>query len=1047
MKKYALLMGLGLLVASATAQTILPSDLFGRNVNQFGLGSVWPANVSMASPGAEMPAAAASGISLTLDHSTPAKGAAGHPSTPSGQDKELRYSLLCTSLDWLTIDSGIRTLEAPSKSLIRPSRDIFQFLADVTFGKNFGAPAQSLSLVIGSADAPAVASLTAPLDFKRLGFEQPGFEQFNWPGEATLPRGNQNSPVAGSADAPAVASLTAPLDFTRLGFEQPGFDQFNWPGEATLPRRNQISPVAGSADAPAIASLSAPLDFTRLGFEQPGFDQFNWPGKAALTRGNQISPVAGSADAPAVASLTAPLDFTRLGFEQPGFEQFNWPGEATLPRGNQISEVASSPGSKPVANIVAAAGVPQDFPQTLPSTSLFSPLALVEERFASRGQGAEAADGASILSASALLPPTRVEHFALANNRDGESRVAMEAPAELHLSLSTSSEAHAISQQEPSQTQSVQPPDQPSPPTNPLQTAEPPKPTDTNTTNAKSTFSGGESTNEGKDQILGELRLMQRYSQINGDQTRSFRVPGSNRLAEFNIFTDNAFRFSRRIQSLFMYRGTDDRSIDPEHNSLQKAYVRFYGPRDETILGDSLVNYSRLTFNQNIKGLNFSTRLGEHWKVFAVGGIFIDRYGSLYNDLPGRPYRAAVAGARLEYRFLKESTLGFNFSNSTDQIGSLPLQSAPGNPTGVGIPPLPADNRVYSVDSKFQLGALRTDVELAYSQTDFDRRFFAGCPGTCDSRGPLPGFGFQNDFGFRLDESYRHKKLNLRGSYVRYEPNFASINARQIADLQDIVFRAGYDVTDWLSVDGTVRRSNNDLKQQLPFETTLWGPEARFLFHDLSIYRRATLEVGYRHRDVQASDKSIDRFVRIPYVEFSVPVSTTFLTIGYERRNSVDMRDASQSSNTDRVYASLRGIYDLGGWHITPSFRYELERQSHRPRINSFPVANCFLTPFNVNCLLDRDSNRLGLASVFVEPPKYFIAELSFRDTSATLFGPAGYSRPSYRAQLTYKIRNDENTEFIMGFERNSNFYFTSPDYDERIFSGTLLFKFAKRGQ
>ena len=940
MKKYALLMGLGLLAASATAQTALPSDLFGRNVNQFGLGSVWAAKGPMASPG-----------------------------------NERDYVLLPTPLGLVTMDSGLRPMAAPSGIPVPAKWNIFQWLVKTAYGRAVSAPGQTLFAVTGSADAPAIASLAAPLDFQRLGFEQPGFGQFHWPA------------AKDSAD------------------------------------RNGITEVASS-------------------------------------------PVTSRDKIPAVASLTAPLDFRRLGFEQPGFEQFHWPAGDTLAYSKQKLEVVASATSPSISGGVAAPRRAQDSGLAWPSTSLYSPLALLQQRFDAPGSPAEPLDtslfpaevaevadmpailpASSMLPSAALLPPARMDYFALTPNREGESRVAMEAPAEMHLRLSTAPHASAIAQQEPSQTQSGQPADQPNPPTNPLQTSEPPKPTDTNTTNAKATFSGGESSTTGKNQLLGEVRLMQRYSQINGDQTRSFRVPGSNRLAEFNIFTDNAFRFSRRIQSLFMYRGTDDRSIDPEHNSLQKAYVRFYGPRDETILGDSLVNYSRLSFNQNIKGLNFSTRLGDHWKLFAVGGIFIDRYGSLYNDLPGRPYRAAVAGARLEYRFLKDSTLGMNFSNSTDQIDSLPLQSAPGNPTGVGIPPLPADNRVYSVDSKIQLGGLRTDIELAYSQTDFDRRFFAGCPGKCDPRMPLPGFGFQNDLGFRLEETYRYKKLNVRGSYVRYEPNFASINARQIADLQDIVFRTGYDVTDWLTVDGTVRRSNNNLKQQLPFETTLWGPEARFLFHDLSLYRRATLEVGYRHRDVQASDKSIDRFVRIPYAEFSIPVSTTFFTIGYERRNSVDMRDAAQSSNTDRVYASLRGIYDVGGWHVTPTFRYELERQNHRPRLNSFPLANCLLTPFNVNCLLDRDSNRLGLASVFVEPPKYFIAELAFRDTSATIFGPSGYSRPSYRAQLTYKIRNDENTEFILGFERNSNFYFTSPDYDERIFSGTVLLKFGKRGQ
>ena len=84
-------------------------------------------------------------------------------------------------------------------------------------------------------------------------------------------------------------------------------------------------------------------------------------------------------------------------------------------------------------------------------------------------------------------------------------------------------------------------------------------------------------------------------------------------------------------------------------------------------------------------------------------------------------------------------------------------------------------------------------------------------------------------------------------------PNFASINARQIADLQDMLFRVSYDALPWMTVDGTMRRNNNDLKDQLPFQSTIWGPEGRLIFHDLSFYRRASLEVGYRHRIIDGS--------------------------------------------------------------------------------------------------------------------------------------------------------------------------------------------------
>lgn len=36
---------------------------------------------------------------------------------------------------------------------------------------------------------------------------------------------------------------------------------------------------------------------------------------------------------------------------------------------------------------------------------------------------------------------------------------------------------------------------------------------------------------------------------------------------------------------------------------------------------------------------------------------------------------------------------------------------------------------------------------------------------------------------------------------------------------------------------------------------------------------------------------------------------------------------------------------------------------------------------------------------------------------------------------------------FTFSFERNNNFYFTSPNYDERVWSGSLLYRFGRRGQ
>lgn len=89
-----------------------------------------------------------------------------------------------------------------------------------------------------------------------------------------------------------------------------------------------------------------------------------------------------------------------------------------------------------------------------------------------------------------------------------------------------------------------------------------------------------------QDQLLGEVRLMTRHSELNSGSpqglARSFHNQGENDLAEFNFFLDKKF-FStgHRFQFLTMYRGTDDSSIDPERNSIQKGFMRIYGPRDE----------------------------------------------------------------------------------------------------------------------------------------------------------------------------------------------------------------------------------------------------------------------------------------------------------------------------------------------------------------------------------------------------------------------------------------------------------------------------------
>ncbi len=583
---------------------------------------------------------------------------------------------------------------------------------------------------------------------------------------------------------------------------------------------------------------------------------------------------------------------------------------------------------------------------------------------------------------------------------------------------------------------------------------EPAKPAETNKPQA-STFDTGSLGSGGKDQSLGEVKLMTRNTQLNGDRTRSFREPNENDLAEFNYFLERPFVVTRRFQMLSMFRSTDDQSIDPEINSVQKFYVRVFGPKDEYIVGDALVNYSTLSFNQNIKGISSSWKFNPQWKFSIVGGAYIDRWGSLYKDLPGRPYAGIVSGARLEYKVDKTTTVGMNWASDDDQINTLPFSLA-----GSGIAPL--RNRVGSIDERISWGAFRLSSEYAWSFTNFDLRANGCLSLPCDSRTPTAGVGYQSDWGSRLDGSWKHKRWTLRGSFIRYQPNFASVNARQVPDLQDVVFRTTYELTDFLTLDGTMRRSNDDLRGQKPFETRLWGPEGKLVFSNLAFYKRGVFEVGYRDRIVNSledffiksnpatANQVIDRFTRGPFADFTVPIKTTFFTLGWEHRQAEDFINQANSTNTNRVYAGLRGIYDIHGWHVSPNFRFELERQSQRANL-----ANAALAP-QIAMFLDYGSNRLDSLSLMTEAPKYFILELAYRNSSATLsqldptnsfFVPSGFSRPSYRASLTYKYRNDENTEAIFFFERYNNYYFTQTNYDERVVGVTLIYKFGRRGR
>ena len=95
----------------------------------------------------------------------------------------------------------------------------------------------------------------------------------------------------------------------------------------------------------------------------------------------------------------------------------------------------------------------------------------------------------------------------------------------------------------------------------------------------------------------------------------------TNNVAEVS-FLNNIPAFGRyRFETSLVTRYTDNPRVDPERNSLQRGYLRLVGPDLETTLGDSLVNYSRLSFSQNIKGLHAWRQFGENVRATGTIGL------------------------------------------------------------------------------------------------------------------------------------------------------------------------------------------------------------------------------------------------------------------------------------------------------------------------------------------------------------------------------------------------------------------------------------------
>jgi hypothetical protein len=212
-------------------------------------------------------------------------------------------------------------------------------------------------------------------------------------------------------------------------------------------------------------------------------------------------------------------------------------------------------------------------------------------------------------------------------------------------------------------------------------------------------------------QYFFEIRYVVDGTSVQGNRDRSFLHRGINHTGELSFFSNTPVFGTRRLEQVYVGRYTDNPRVDPERNSLQRAYVKLTGHTFETTAGDALINYSRLTLNQNIKGLHVRKDLGERFRAYGTVGFFTDRWGALYRDYtvfrditldcnaasapgmpapgcieqppgsgnfvvspesPGKPYSRLVGGARGEWKIQRNGWLAVNWSHGKDLQQSLP---------------------------------------------------------------------------------------------------------------------------------------------------------------------------------------------------------------------------------------------------------------------------------------------------------------------------------------------------------------------------------------
>jgi hypothetical protein len=540
-----------------------------------------------------------------------------------------------------------------------------------------------------------------------------------------------------------------------------------------------------------------------------------------------------------------------------------------------------------------------------------------------------------------------------------------------------------------------------------------------------------------------ELRYTVDGTDIQGNRERSFLHEGINHTAEFSFFSNEQIGRNRRFEALGIGRYTNNPQVDPERNSLQRGYLRWRGPSFEVNLGDALVNYSRLNFSQNMRGLHVWKNILPRLRVTGTVGFFTDRWGSLYRDYtnfrdltgppnplsPGKPYTRFVAGARLEQKFGRANWIAANWSHGKDLQQSLPDAtlacessvdaSVTIRPISTGClaseaelvgfrrpAPVAINNDVISADSYLELKPLRLSVrgEFAYSWTS------GGTPPpqavssnfVCAPQSPVFGAsvldercftGQVGDWAGRLEARERIGRFNWRVDYSRFEPNFFSANASQIRDLQDFTFRGEYELSRKVSVVGSWRRSNDNLNGLRNFTNVVRAPEGRLVIRELPFYRRMIVEAGYRERnlDTPGTPGPLDvqkRSTRIPFASLNLPIGPTQISFDYEHRHEMNAVTPQLATDTDRFAVGYRGRYSFNRWEFSPVARFEIER------LNKDTPLNAALSPTDVTLLFPGDffsafdSNRTIRAGFILEAPRYIRIEGDYREFNGLALSP-----------------------------------------------------------